>query len=252
MIRSFEKLSSKCYPGRGIILGRGRRGRNLVVVYFITGRSASSQARKFVWESQTLWTKPTNEETLKKGQPDLLIYPAAIVTLVGAAISNGKQTEDLARALQKGRPAAQVFEEGLKAWSYEPDAPIHTPRISACLFRDGRSGLHIIKRRPDGSEERRTFVFPSMKKGRGVLLTTYAGREGKLVPPFEGSPLEVCLSRSDSPQETVEDVYAALRPGRGKKDFRVAAACVFMEQDSGREVEVAIINRMERMEAHHG
>jgi len=252
MIRSLENLSAQRYPGRGIILGRASSGPNLVAVYFITGRSASSQARKLVWESQALWTRPTDEETLKKGQVDLLIYPAALATPAGLAISNGQQTEDLARALPQSRSAVNVLNEGLKSWSYEPDAPIHTPRISGCLRVDGRSGLHIIKRRADGAEERRAFSFSCAKKGHGFLLTTYAGRDRKLLPSFEGRPREVRLLRSGSAREAAEAVYGALRPSGGQRDYRVAAACLLLEQGSGRVVEVHIINRSERTKANHG
>lgn len=252
MIRSLENLSGRRYPGRGIILGRTSDGRHLLTVYFITGRSASSQARKLVWESPALWTRPTDVETLKKGQVDLLIYPAVMATPAGLAVSNGKQTEDLAQALAKDLPPAEALKEGLKSWSFEPDAPIHTPRISGCLRVDGRSELHLIKRRADGAEERQAFCYSGQKKGRGVLLTTYAGRDRKKLPSFVGRPRPVRMLRSASAQEAAEAVYAALKPKGDRPDYRVAAACVFMEQGSGRVAEVHIINRSERTDTSHG
>jgi IMP cyclohydrolase len=246
VIRGLERLSALRYPGRGIILGRDRSGRFQVAIYFITGRSASSQARALIWEPPTLWTRPTDEETLKKGHVDLLIYPAAIIAESGLAISNGKQTSDLSRALQPGFVPARVLSEGLKSWSYEPDAPIHTPRISACYARDGRAGLHIVKRLRDGSEERVAFAVPGFRKGSGLLLTTYAGPDRKVCPSFEGTPKPVRLIASGTARETAETVYGVLRPPRGKRDFRVSAACLFLEQGTGRVNEVAIINRSEK------
>lgn len=252
MVRGLKNLSALRYPGRGIILGRDRSGRSQVVIYFITGRSASSQARKLVWESPTLWTRPTDEAALKKGQVDLLIYPAVIVAESGLAVSNGKQTADLSRVLHPGFAPAQALVEGLKSWSYEPDSPIFTPRISACYGQDGRAGLHLVKRMPDGSEERHVFSIPWIRKGCGLLLTTYAGRDRKVCPSFEGKPKAVRLTLSGTALEAAEAVYKALRPPKGKGDYRVSAACLFLEQGTGRMKDMAIINRSEKEKAQHG
>lgn len=248
MVRGLENLSAMRYPGRGIILGRDLSGGKHVVIYFITGRSASSQARKLVWESPALWTRPTDEATLKKGQVDLLIYPAAIIGEAGLAVSNGKQTTDIAKAVRPESSPAKVLEEGLRSWSFEPDAPIHTPRISGWLAADGKAALHIVKRAPDGSEERRVFSLPALKKGNGLLITTYAGKDGGLLPCFQGEPKRVCLNRARSAQDQAESVYAALRPPRGKKDYRVTVACLFLEPKRSLTADVQIINRSERME----
>lgn len=252
MIRGLENLAAMRYPGRGIILGRDRSGRSEVVVYFITGRSSSSQARQLVWESGTLWTRPTDEDALRKGQVDLLIYPAVMVTEAGLAASNGKQTADLARVLSPGFDPAKALNEGLRSWSYEPDSPIFTPRISACLGKDGRKGFHIVKRTGDGSEARRVFVAPGLKKGSGLLLTTYAGRDRKVCPSFQGRPKKVRLPMSGTARETAEAVDRALRPPRGKNDYRVTAACIFLEVGTGRVGDIAIINRWPKEQAHHG
>jgi len=248
MIRGLENLSAMRYPGRGIILGRDLSGAKHVVVYFITGRSASSQARKLVWESPALWTRPTDEATLKKGQVDLLIYPAALAGEAGLAVSNGKQTADIARAVRPESSPAKVLEEGLRSWSFEPDAPIHTPRISGWMAADGRAALHIVKRAPNGSEERRVFSLPALRTGNGLLITTYAGKDGGLLPSFRGEPKRVSLTRSLSAKDQAEAVYAALRPPRGKKDYRVTVACMFLEPKQSQAADIHIINRSERME----
>ncbi len=252
MIRGLENLSALRYPGRGIILGRARGGRDSVIVYFITGRSPSSQARKLVWDSGTLWTRPTDEDALKKGQVDLLIYPAVVPGEAGLAVSNGKQTADLAKALKPGFDAGRGLDDALKAWSFEPDAPIFTPRISGCLGKTGRAGLHIVGRKPDGTEVRRAFAYPGFRKGNGVLLTTYAGPDRKVCPAFRGRPKPVRLPMSLTAARTAEAVYAALRPPRGKRDFRVTAACLFVDAATGQVREVSIINRSERKGESHG
>ncbi len=252
MIRGLESLSASRYPGRGIILGRAARGGQGIVIYFITGRSASSQARKLVWEGQTLWTRPTDEEALKKGQADLLIYPAVIVGPTGVAVSNGKQTSDLSAALGQKTSPERALTEALKSWSFEPDPPIYTPRISACRLSDGRAAFHIVRRLADGSESRMVFRVDDPGRGRGLLLTTYAGKDRRVCPSFEGRPRPVRLTRSRTAAEAVEAVYGAMEPPRGKRDFRVAAACLFIEPGTGRVGEISVINRQEREAQDNG
>jgi hypothetical protein len=55
------------------------------------------------------------------------------------------------------------------------------------------------------------------------------------------------LTRARSAKVQAEAVYAALRPPRGKKDYRVTVACVFLEPKQSRAPDVHIINRSERM-----
>jgi IMP cyclohydrolase len=251
MIRGLERLTSMRYPGRGIILGRDLSGLRRVVVYFVTGRSASSQARRLTWEDSTLWTKPTDEKTLSTGAVELLIYPAVMLGPAGLAVSNGRQTEDIARTLRPGARARGALGEALKSWTYEPDAPIYTPRISGCLGPGEGSGLAILSRTPNGGEARRFYALPAFKKGRGLLLTTYSGPDRRLVPAFTGAPRPVRLRRRTA-QEMAEAVYSALGPSHGRKDYRVAVACLFVGPGDGRPVEVKVINRSERMGAGHG
>ena len=74
-----EIVKSMVYPGRIIIIGTAPAGQR-VVLYSITGRSPSSQARRLEIDKQagSIFVKPTDEETLKTGNPDLLVYPAVI------------------------------------------------------------------------------------------------------------------------------------------------------------------------------
>ena len=75
------------YPGRIIIIGKSPAGED-VVMYAITGRSPSSQARMLLIDEveKKIFVKPTDEETLKTGNPDLLVYPA-IICGSGIAVS---------------------------------------------------------------------------------------------------------------------------------------------------------------------
>lgn len=238
-------LRDLAYPGRLIALGRDPSGGYDVVVYAITGRSPSSQARLLERIENAIVTKPTDPDVLKTGNPDLLVYPAV---LFGGqlAVSNGKQTEDVARASASGPVAA--LEAGLRNWTYEPDVPIFTPRISGVLWPDGRAALSLIKRAADGSPRRLFFEF-SLEAGRAEMVATYAGPNLNPLPVFKGEPIPLVLAGSTA-EATAEAFYEALGPNDpGGSDFRVAAACVFIDRTDPSRQTIAVRNRHERKSA---
>jgi len=234
-------LERMVYPGRIIIIGADASAAAEVVVYAVTGRSPASQARKLELSGSAVWTKPTDPETVKSGNVDLLVYPAVILGS-GVAVSNGRQTSDL--DLSGGEGPAGVLAKSLERWTYEPDAPIYTPRITGCVLPDRRAGLSLIRRGQDGISERCFFEFSS-RPGEGRLIATYAGENIQPLPIFRGEPLELELSGRTA-AETAGAVYAALRPEGRLEDFRVAVACVFWPREAGLRPEVAILNRHER------
>jgi IMP cyclohydrolase len=225
------------YPGRIIIIGASNAGA-AVVMYAITGRSPSSQARKLVIddERKKINVTPTDEETLKTGNPDLLVYPAVIVA-GGIAVSNGRQTNDIPPRFQTGIMPTSVLDAALGSWEYEPDEPNYTPRISGCVF--GGAALSIIKRAPDGSVERKCFDVP-MVSGKGKLIATYTGVNANPLPSFTGEPLDVSIPYAAA-QDAVEACYQALAPAAGGDDYRVAAAAVY--QDKRGKLSMAVKNR---------
>lgn len=238
-----ESLSSLEYPGRGIIIGCDISGKRSVVVYFITGRSPSSQARRLLWKKPVLWVKATDENLIQEDNRDLLIYPAIMVGQ-GIAVSNGKQTEDIVKCLSLHSEPKKILEEALKDWNYEPDAPIFTPRISGCLLPDGRAALHIIRREHDGSSRREIFEVP-VKRGEGKFIATYSGPNKDPLKPFSTEPIEVKI-KAKKAQDLADVVYESLRPQDRKKDFRVAVATIFWENQISRIGDIFIINRNER------
>jgi IMP cyclohydrolase len=241
---AMKNLTLMAYPGRFIILGRDVAGAHDIVLYGITGRSASSRARRLERRGDIVFIRPTDPDVLKTGNADLLVYPALVLGK-GIAVSNGKQTEDI-DPLADGSPV-RVLEKGLEGWTYEPDAPIFTPRISGCLLPDRRAALSLIKRGGDGRPERSFFEFPLIP-GRGKLVATYAGENTHPLPVFQGEPLEIGIETKTA-AETAQRVYAALRPEGRPEDFRVAVACVFAPLAPGEEREIAIVNRLERTAA---
>jgi len=240
-----KALVNKEYPGRLIIIGQEKRTENVMVVYAITGRSVSSQARKMERKEDAIWVKPTDKDLLKKGNIDLLIYPSVFCLSQGIAISNGKQTVDIMACLVQSESPAEILAFALKNWDYEPDEPIYTPRISGCILENKRAALGLIKKAPDGSSLRNIYEY-SVVPGKGKLIMTYEGENKNPLPSFVGEPLEVEIGGS-TPQEVAEGIYGSLAPKKGGQDFRVAVACVFWIDMLSHKFDTYIINRTERM-----
>lgn len=243
MSDSLGALANMEYPGRFIILGYDPSGEQMVAVYGITGRSPSSRARKLEFEGNAIWTKPIDEETLKKGNPELLIYPALIFT-AGIAVSNGRQTADVKKHMEGAKKPALVLDRAMSEWDYEPDAPIFTPRISGCVLPDLRAALGIIRRTDDGSSKKIVYEVPPLA-GRGKLIATYSGENKDPVPSFRNEPLDLEITEK-TPQDMAEAIFAALEPQRGRQDFRVAVACVYSPDFKKDAPRFFILNRSER------
>lgn len=242
--KGLESLSAMEYPGRVIIIGKDRKGESNVVIYAITGRSSSSQARKLEIDRGVAWTKPTDEATFKGENIDLLIYPAIYVHR-GIAVSNGKQTEDIVEHLSQSQNPVEILRSSLKKWDYEPDAPNFTPRICGCILPQQNAALSIIKRASDGASVKDFFDIP-LTPGKGKMITTYTGENINPLPAFRGEPLDVELDATNS-EEMAEVIFQALAPIRQGKDYRVAVACIFSRNLVENEFKAHIINRHERM-----
>ncbi len=236
-------LATLEYPGRLIVIGAPRDGGKAVVIYAITGRSPSSQARKLVHRDGGIWVQPTDEATLRQGNVDLLVYPAVLFSPAGVAVSNGKQTSDVRDRLAPGADPVSVLSKALAAWDFEPDTPIFTPRISGCLAGAG-AGLSVLRRGFSG-ETLRNYFEVGLRPGEGRLVSTYEGPNADPLPVFRGEPRSIGLSGFGA-AETAESAYAGLGPAPSGKDFRVAVACLYVSLGAPEKPEVHIINRHER------
>lgn len=245
MAEGLESLSSREYPGRVIIIGQDPSEKSTVIVYVITGRSPSSQARKLVLESDAIWVKPTDEEAVRKGNVDLLVYPAIQFASQGIVVSNGKQTADIIFALNQSQNPVEVLSSALNEWDYEPDEPAFTPRISGCVLPGAKAALSVIRRGADGSSLRDYYPV-LLKPGEGRMIATYSGVNTDPLPSFVEEPLAVKIQSKRS-DEMAESVYEALGPEAGQADFRVSVACVYSGDFSAGQNEIYIINRNERM-----
>jgi len=237
-----DNLKKLVYPGRVIALGRDPGGQFNVVIYAVTGRSPSSRARKLVLESGVVWTKPTDREAVKKGNPDLLVYPAVVLG-PGIAVSNGKQTPGI-DILFGGSPV-QALDQALENWSYEPDFPTFTPRISGCILATNRAALSVIRRSEDGGNVRSFFEFPILA-GKAKMVSTYSGPNKDPLPSFWGEPLDLPIEAS-SAGETAEAVYGALAPSEKGEDYRVAVVSIYASVKDMGDYRLCIINQAERM-----
>ncbi len=242
MSNDFSNLRDKEYPGRLIIIGRDLSDENAIIVYAITGRSPSSQARRIDLTTEGAWVKPTDEKILRERNRDLLIYPA-ILFGQGLVVSNGKQTMDIQAHLSPGLDPTDILSSALHHWEYEPDAPSFTPRISGCVLSDGMAALSIIKRAEDSSASKYYFRVP-MLPGEGKMISTYSGENRDPLPSFKGEPEDVRLTY-DTAKETAEAVYSALRPKKQDQDFRVAVICVFSREQAAPDLNISVINRSE-------
>ncbi|MEK6801028.1 MAG: IMP cyclohydrolase [Nanoarchaeota archaeon] len=242
MINGLDNLASMEYPGRFIAMGMNEAGFP-TVVYGITGRSPSSQARRLVEKDNTISVEPTDIDLVNQGDPSLLIYPAIIIDNLGVGVSNGAQTPfiRLIRSSEAGLayiPAAALI-SAHRNWEHEPDAPNFTPRISGYMPTfSGDPALAIIKRSVEGVSERHCFEVP-MLPGIGRLISTYTGVNQDPLPSFSGSPLPIRIV-GNSTEDIAQRFYSALERTDGK-DFRVSVAAV----SAGREYQYTktIINR---------
>jgi IMP cyclohydrolase len=236
-------LASLDYPGRLIAIGQASPGGQAVIIYAVTGRSPSSQARELVFRDGGIWVQPTDEATLRQGNVDLLVYPAVLSGPAGIAVSNGKQTADVRDRLRPGADPVAALAEALAGWEFEPDAPIFTPRISGALI--GRTAaLSVVRRGPSG-ESLRSYFEARLRPGEGRLVSTYEGPNTDPLPVFSGEPRFIAVPGA-SAAEVAEAIYRGLAPGASGKDFRVAVACLFVEPGRPEKTGVHIINRHER------
>ena len=182
------KLKNNPYPGRGIILGITPDGSKKAAAYFIMGRSVNSRNRIFKEEPDGISTEAYDPSLLK--DPSLIIYHPVREAGSALIVTNGDQTDTIARALAEGGS----FASALRTRQFEPDGPNWTPRISGLQEADGSYLLSILKSSdPDGSAcARQFFEYPPIP-GLGHFLHTYV-TDGDPIPTFTGEPERVAIT----------------------------------------------------------
>jgi len=217
------------YYGRGIVIG-ATDVEQPFAAYFVTGRSPSSKARIFeelsTSNSITIETKPSDPEVLNKGNPDLLLYDALRAMSGRLVVSNGKHTSDLITRLNSGDEVNIL--QRTNNWSYEPDAPNFTPRISGIILAGEMHGqLGIIKRDPNTTGTPFTHTDApirqmwgySLRGGLAYKITTYAGENKGPLPSFLGNPVELSIQG-----RMLDELVEEITPHMGNPEFRVSLA----------------------------
>lgn len=243
-MEGLEELAKMEYPGRFIIIG-GLEEEGDIVIYGLSGRSEGSKARvlKANKAGTRVYTEPTDQEKIAKGDPALLIYNAMRFMDYRTIVSNGAQTDlifnvnDVFGRINEGSevpienllrlsfryPYMMETKDGreIDLTEFEPDKPIYTPRISGVIdHSDCRAVLHIVKRINEDEEAHQFFEFDVTEKGKGYLIATYDGpnpAEGP-VPSFNGAPRQISFGKETSIKNIVEAVYEAIG------DFAVGVA----------------------------
>jgi hypothetical protein len=205
---TFERhIEQNTYPGRGLVVGRASNteGAPWLIVYWIMGRSAHSQNRRFVAEGELLRTVPVDPNLVR--DPSLIIYEGMLELPGIYLVSNGDQTRTVYEALRVGG----TFEGALATREREPDPPNYTPRISALLDLrcEPQLSLSLLKANPVDPErtDRTTYRPTPPPPGLGFGLTTYMG-DGSPLPPFVGDPL--LLPLKGTAQQVLDAYWSAL------------------------------------------
>ena len=182
-----NELSSNEYPGRGIVIGLTRDGKNIAIAYFTMGRSVNSRNRVFVEVGEGIMNKAFDPSLMV--DPSLVIYAPVKVFNKYTIVTNGDQTDTVYEYLSKGK----AFEEALATRTYEPDPPNYTPRISGIIdLSKNTYKLSILKSMngdPNG-ECRYFYNYDKPVAGTGHFIHTYE-HDGDPPPSFNGEPKAV-------------------------------------------------------------
>ena len=182
-------LVGNSYVGRGIVLGATPSGK-AVFAYFIMGRSTNSRNRIFVEKDGELITQPFDASKVE--DPSLIIYTAVKKLENRLIVTNGDHTDTIYNALKSGGD----FRSALLTRTFEPDAPIFTPRISGMITfseNDFQYDMSILKSvNAEGTGCVRCFYAYPSQRGLGHFIHTYAC-DGNPVPSFVGEPKRVAI-----------------------------------------------------------
>lgn len=230
--KNLATLKANPYPGRGIIVGLGNGGFSYVIASFIMGRSLNSRNRIYKAEEGGI-LKTTPADPSKVEDPSLIIYTAMDQHNGRYVVSNGHQTSDI---LTNG--FNWDFGKQMKKWSYEPDMPNFTPRITAVIESAGKNPLEakisVIKKSSFDQRTNRLQYNLGLEPGYGYCVTTYSG-DGNPLPSFEGEPFLVPLN--GDAVEIAQKLWEKLNPNN-----RVSLAVKMIDM-STKDITIKIINK---------
>lgn len=233
MLSLETELKGNSYPGRGILVGKSKDGKNAVTAYFIMGRSENSRNRIFVEDGEGIRTQAFDPS--KVSDPSLIIYAPVRVLGNKTIVTNGDQTDTIYELMDK----QQTFEQSLRTREFEPDAPNYTPRISGILHVGDGSynyAMSILKSSNGNPKScnRYTFAYENPEAGEGHFIHTYMG-DGNPLPSFEGEPKLVGIEGTIT--EFAQKVWDSLN-----EENKVSLFVRYIEIETGK-YESVIINK---------
>ena len=237
----YKYLAGNDYPGRGIVLGKSPDGQKAFVAYWIMGRSANSRNR--VFEPIDGGIRTVAADPAKLEDPHLIIYNAVLTLRETTVVTNGDQTDTIARFMNGNLFPGYSFEAALATRTYEDDAPNFTPRISGVVdMRRGGYKLSIVKSDEGNAEsvQRQTFDYPQPVAGEGHFISTYV-KNGAPIPSFAGEPLRVAIDTNDA-DKFADKLWASLN-----EDNKVSLFVRSIELETG-EYEDIILNKYTAVE----
>lgn len=229
-ITTLEKeLSTNTYPGRGIVLGRTKDGKNAVIAYFIMGRSVNSRNRIFEKNDRGgIRTKAHDESKME--DPSLIIYNPVLKLDGKTIVTNGDQTDTIYDCMKGGH----CYRHALLTREYEPDAPNYTPRISGVVKPNGDYVLSILKSNMGKPQCLRFFYEYPACAGIGHFIHTYKC-DGDPIPSFEGEPVPVEIDGDI-------DSFTSMIWNNLNEDNKVSLFTRFINIETGEE-KTRIINK---------
>ena len=237
----YKYLAGNDYPGRGIVLGKSPDGQKAFVAYWIMGRSANSRNR--VFEPIDGGIRTVAADPAKLEDPHLIIYNAVLTLRETTVVTNGDQTDTIARFMNGNLFPGYSFEAALATRTYEDDAPNFTPRISGVVdMRRGGYKLSIVKSDEGNAEsvQRQTFDYPQPVAGEGHFISTYV-KNGAPIPSFAGEPLRVAIDTNDA-DKFADKLWVSLN-----EDNKVSLFVRSIELETG-EYEDIILNKYTAVE----
>ncbi|MFI5719900.1 IMP cyclohydrolase [Nocardia sp. NPDC051750] len=215
-----EFASMYCYPGRSLAIGKDSQGVSFAA-YWLTGRSPQSRSRRVSVDRDTL---EIGDVSAPDQSDPLRHYTAIIRNSEHVIVGNGTQVTDVAAELSQGVSAFHA----LSRLEYEPDPPIHTPRITAVLSRAGDdfedvtiSGA-ISDTRWTTMAQHYMFHILRQEPGQGHAVTTYSGDAENI--STSGKPSQVAIDASWD--KLLDQIWDNLAPS-----VRVAACVVPLAGD---------------------
>ena len=180
-----------------------------------------------------VFTEPFDLSKLE--DPSLIIYAAVRQKDNHLVVTNGNQTDTVVEGLKQGKNFYKALEER----TFEPDATNFTPRISAELEFDGKSGfayrMSILKSADaEGSACNRFGYEYSPVPGLGHFIHTYEC-DGSPLPTFSGEPQRIAIP--ESIDEFAEEIWNAL-----DEDNKISLYVRYTDLASG-ETETRLFNK---------